>query len=119
MSLFSYGGTYYHQTSDKRLIKLSELATPHLFNILNTEIDSIDKTVYEEELQHRLSSNSKSTVLEQTKFALLVKFSSDNSSILDQEDALKLDILRTIAAEFTARGLPFQNYSVHLNPRKI
>lgn len=119
MSLFSYGGQYYHQTTDKRLFKLSELATPHLFNILNSVETPGERQVYEEELSRRTSTTLRTPIHDREKFALLIKFTSDPAEVVPIKDTIILDALTALGNSFEKAGIPFTEYSGSLNRRKI
>lgn len=114
MSLFYYENTYYHQTADKRLIALKYIATPHLFNILNSIEKEPQETidVYRAELDRRLTHPSKK---KESDYELVIKFSAVPKDIDSMKYSLALDQLRHLSEELKLHNIHIKKYTTSLN----
>lgn len=125
MSLQFIDNTYYHLGSEGRVVKLSDLALPHLANILKIKPGSdAERRVYENELVKRAqeqeaqcSSKTKATskAKEQSyKYQVVVSFTSDKDLESDVS-RICLSTLLAVKDEVVLHSATFQRFAAHMN----
>lgn len=127
MSLQLIDNTYYHFGLDGRVTKLSDLALPHLVNILKIKPRSdAERRVYENELVKRAqeqeakySSKTKaeanSKAKEQLyKYQVVVSFTSDKDLESDVS-RICLSTLLAVKDEVVLHSATFQRFAAHMN----
>lgn len=122
MPLQFIDNTYYHLGSEGKVTKLSDLALPHLANILKLKPSTdTERTIYENEIikraqeqEAKYSSKTKANSKALTRYAVTVVFESDKN-LQDHGARIALGALIAVKNDVVDVNGKFQKFTARIN----